>query len=611
MSREADQEQRVPDASPGQPAEIAPPGRFSLLPASPSGQLFETLHRYHLSQYRRWVLVGLIVSLFGYSASVISFTVNDSWHAALVAGDPFVVVALLVSLACLHRGRPRLAAGLALAATFIDTHGSLFLLRMPTLATVGLVMPSFVLSTGLLFGGRVALWAAGVLLVSIPTTIWSASLLHINPGLADPEVRHFVVVVEAVVIAVTGILMAFLNTFAEILEQHHAGEERRRRLQAELQHAQKLEALGLLAGGVAHDFNNLLAAIGGYGSLLGRSSDPRARELGTQIVSAQQRGATLTKQLLAFARKDIPKPRPIDLARTLAGLTELLKRAVGSQTQLHIEAEPDCTIVADPGRIEQIAFNLAVNARDAMPEGGRVWIRCMKSADQVTFEVEDEGMGMDEATRLRIFEPFFSTKGRNGTGLGLSTVHGIVADSGGSIHVVTSVGQGTRFVIRWPRTALVPAADSERTVELRGEGRTVLLVEDNDGARLYVEELLADRGFRVLVAPSAEEALSIAAGATSPPALVLSDVILPGLTGPDLVARLRARWPLVPCLFVSGYVGDLALGPGFDPTHDLVPKPFTPNELLAHLARKLGDSPASGPPVDEATETAARDSTSP
>jgi signal transduction histidine kinase/ActR/RegA family two-component response regulator len=586
------------------PAAIAPPGRFSLWHASPAGPSFETLHRYHLSQYRRWVLVGLVASLFGYSASVVSFTVNDSWHAALVAGDPFVVLALLVSLAALLRGYPRLAAGLALGATFIDTHGSLFLLRMPTLATVGLVMPCFVLSTGLLFGGRIALWAAGVLLVSIPTTVWSASLVGNNPGLSDPAVRHFVVVVEAVVISVTALLMAFLYTFAEILEQHQAGEEQRRGLQAELQHAQKLEALGLLAGGVAHDFNNLLAAIGGYGSLLERSSDPKARDLGMQIVSAQQRGATLTRQLLAFARKDIPKPRPIDLARTLAGLTELLKRAVGPHTHLHIEAEPGCTIVADPGRIEQVAFNLAVNARDAMPEGGHAWIRCTKLEDLVTFEVEDEGVGMDDATRLRIFEPFFSTKGRNGTGLGLSTVHGIVAESGGSIHAISRVGEGARFVIRWPRTALVPEVDSERPVELRGDGRTVLLVEDNDGARVYVERLLTDCSFRVLVARSTEEALSITAGATSPPALVLSDVILPGLTGPDLVARLRARWPSVPCLFVSGYVGDIALGPGFDPTHDLVPKPFTSNELLAHVARKLGDPVTSSAPVVAAGETA-------
>jgi two-component system, cell cycle sensor histidine kinase and response regulator CckA len=552
------------------------------------GPSLETLRLHHLSKYRRWVWVGVLVSLLGYSASSLSFLVQRSWSDALATGDPFVVLADLAALLSLLRGHPRAAAGVALAAAFIDAHYSLVVLRMPTLGNVGFILPGFVLTAGLFFGGRVATWAGVLLMVSAPATLWVASLFGAGAGLGDRAVRHFLVVLEVVLFATTAMLLAFLRTFAEILEQHRVSEERRRELQAELQHAQKLEALGLLAGGVAHDFNNVLAAMAGYGALLDRSSDPRARELGAEIVATQERGAKLTKQLLAFARKDIPRPRPMDLAVMLAGVTALLKRAVGERTRLHVEAEPDCVIVADTGRIEQVVFNLAVNARDAMPEGGAMWIRCSKSDDRVTLEVEDEGVGIDEETQLRVFEPFFTTKGRHkGTGLGLSTVHGIVADSGGNIRIASRVGQGTRFIVQWPRTSLVPEPDSERTVELDGAGRTVLLVEDNDGARAYMERLLLDRGFQVMATRSAEAALSQVADVASPPDLVLSDVILPGQTGPELVARLKKRWPDIPCLFVSGYIGDIALGAGFDEVGDLVPKPFTSNTLLKHVARKL------------------------
>jgi signal transduction histidine kinase/CheY-like chemotaxis protein len=550
----------------------------------------EDLRRDHPRRYRRWVLVGALASLLGYGASSLSFTVRLSFGAALATGDPFVVLADLVALLLLVRGHPRLAAGLVLGAAFIDAHFSLLVLPMPTLANIGLVVPAFVLATGLLFGGRVAFLAAGTLSVSIPTTLWVASFWGPGTGLHDDAVVHFLIVLEVALLGTTALLWAFLRSFAEILEEHRVSEARNRDLAAHLQHAQKLEALGLLAGGVAHDFNNLLTAVGGYGALLERSKDPLARDLGAQILAAQQHGATLTKQLLAFARKDIPQPRPMDLSRTLGNLTALLQRAVGEAVRLQLEAEPDCVIVADPGRIEQVMFNLSVNARDAMPNGGRLWIRCTRTDGDVVLEVEDEGVGMDEATRARVFEPFFTTKGRHqGTGLGLSTVHGIVTDSGGTIDLLSRPGRGTRFVLQWPRAALAPEEEDGPPVELDGRGYTVLLVEDNAGARAYVERLLLDRGFTVIPAGSAEEALSrVAAEDASAPDLLVCDVILPGLTGPELARRLRQRWAMLPCLFVSGYLGDIPLGDGFDVTRDLVLKPFTQAELLGHIARKVG-----------------------
>ena len=241
-----------------------------------------------------------------------------------------------------------------------------------------------------------------------------------------------------------------------------------------------------------------------------------------------------------------------------------------------------------PGRIEQVVLNLVVNARDAMPGGGRLWVRCAGQGSRVRLEVEDEGVGMDEATKARVFEPFFTTKGRNhGTGLGLSTVHGIVVDSGGSIEIETELGHGTRFSVLWPRAALVAEREHVAPVELAGAGRSVLLVEDNAGARVFIQRLLRDCGFRVESAANAEKALALAAEHGTAPDLVLSDVVMPGLTGPQLVARLKQRWPALRALFISGYLGDVALGEGFDPATDLVPKPFSAGELLDRIAHKL------------------------
>jgi signal transduction histidine kinase len=398
----------------------------------PSGLSLEVLRRDHPERYRRWVMIGAIASLLGYSASCIVFTVQQSWSAALASGDPYVVMADVVALGLLFGGRARLAALLILCAAFVDVHFSLLVLRMPTLVHLGMVVPAFVLTAGLLFGGHVAVAAGALLALSVPATLWLAALRRPGMGLDDRAVVHFLVVLEVVLLATTALVAALLRTAADVLEQHAQSEARSRVLQTQLQHAQKLEALGLLAGGVAHDFNNLLTAIGGYASLVERAGDAHVRQLAGEIQAAQRRGAALTRQLLAFARKDTAQPRPIDLSRSLSDLTALLRRAVGDDVQIHLEAEPGCTIVADPGHIEQAMLNLALNARDAMPEGGRLWIRCSVERGYVRLEVEDEGVGMDEAVQARIFEPFFTTKSRDrGTGLGLSTVHGIVIDSGG------------------------------------------------------------------------------------------------------------------------------------------------------------------------------------
>jgi signal transduction histidine kinase len=557
--------------------------------SSPFDLSLEALRRDHPDEYRRWVLVGILVSLFGYAASSVWLASNHGYVHLMRVSDPYQVVADLVALGLLVRGRPRAAGVIPIVGVLFDLHHSLLTLSWPLLGSAGLIAPAFLLATGLLFGGRAAFAATGGLMISVPLTLWLAQVTGLGPGLDIPGVGHFLLALEAVIVATMALLAAFLRSFAQVLHQSQESEQRARDLQARLQHAQKLEALGLLAGGVAHDFNNLLTAVGGYGALLSSSTDARAREFGGEIVTVQQRGASLVRQLLAFARKDLTQPVPMDLASTLQDAVGLLKRLVGGRVRIDVAAQAGCAIVADPGRVEQVIINLAINARDAMPDGGTLTLRCAASEHEVKLEVEDTGVGMDESVKARVFEPFFTTKPRHqGTGLGLSTVHGIVTEARGSIEIESEPGRGTRFVVRFPKSPLVLEAEraaSEQTT-LEGRNRRIVLVEDHDGARNYVRQLLEDHGFDVAAACDGAEALHLAEH-TYAPALVLTDVLMPGMTGPELIVRLQARWPGVPCLFMSGFLGDIALGPGFDPRNDLLAKPFTAGELLDRIARKL------------------------
>jgi two-component system cell cycle sensor histidine kinase/response regulator CckA len=308
----------------------------------------------------------------------------------------------------------------------------------------------------LLLGGRIALIATAVTAMTVPVAMRLSEPLHGSTTLFDPLL---LVTVEGSLLATGVLLAAFLHSFARILFERHASEERARALQSQLQQAQKLEAIGLLAGGVAHDFNNLLTAIGGFGSLVALSQDPKMREFGGEIVSAQQRGALLVRQLMTFARRESVELRPIDIARLLSEMTALLERLVGEKVSLRLEANGPCPVLADPGQFEQIVLNLAANARDAMPNGGTLRLSCEADAARVTLRVEDSGAGMTPEIQARMFEPFFTTKDRaKGTGLGLSIVHGIVSDAGGTIEVDSAPNRGTCFTLRWPRSAM-PKAD--------------------------------------------------------------------------------------------------------------------------------------------------------
>jgi PAS domain S-box-containing protein len=368
-----------------------------------------------------------------------------------------------------------------------------------------------------------------------------------------------------------------------------------------LRFAQKMEAVGRLAGGVAHDFNNLLSVIESYSELAleaVRPGDPLRDDL-LEIRTAGRRAEGLTRQLLAFSRKQILKPQVLDLDALVLGMERMLGRVLGEDVELRVTLAGTLPpIQADPGQLEQVILNLAINARDAMPEGGVLSIattrvdrsvnparaRAVAEGGWVRLTVADTGQGMDEATRLQIFEPFFTTKSPGkGTGLGLATVYGIVQQSGGSIAVHSEPNVGTAFDIELPAvsTPLMAGDDSEPSaLPKRGE-ETVLVVEDEPTVRNLVQRILTTAGYRVLLAANAGEALLLFEQHSSPIELVLTDVVMPGMNGKELVERLGRMRPGLKAMFMSGYA-DEALGErgALDPSVKLLDKPFTAGALL-------------------------------
>jgi PAS domain S-box-containing protein len=374
----------------------------------------------------------------------------------------------------------------------------------------------------------------------------------------------------------------------------------RTQLEQELRQAQKMEGIGQLAGGIAHDFNNLLTVIQGNSDLALSELDPSSASYADigEIKRAAVSAAALTRQLLAFSRRQVLLPRPIELRAVPFAIESMLSRLIGDNIELVMELDSECGyVLADPGQIEQVIVNLAVNARDAMPDGGRITIRTQtvphheKSPDWVdgsakgvceSLTVTDTGTGMDKATRERIFEPFFTTKaiGR-GTGLGLSTVHGIVKQSGGEMHLSSTPGVGSAFTIFFPQvtTADVVASDSLSTRSVAGS-ETILVVEDQPSLRDLVRKVLQQKGYSVIDARDGDEGVRFAMASTNPIHLVITDVVMPGLNARVMVDRIRNRWPAVRVLFMSGYHDDdVMLGKLANAEVELLQKPFLPYEL--------------------------------
>jgi two-component system cell cycle sensor histidine kinase/response regulator CckA len=386
-------------------------------------------------------------------------------------------------------------------------------------------------------------------------------------------------------------------------------------LEEQLAHAQRMEGIGRLAGGVAHDFNNLLTVILSN-ARFAEDEIPQGsplRELVAPIREAAQRGTALTRQLLAFARKQVVSPVILDLNGVVRGVGRLLQRLLGETVTIGVRLAPDLWRVRiDPGQLEQVLVNLAVNARDAMPGGGRLSISTANTAldgaearafglapgEYVRLDVSDTGHGMDEATLRRAFEPFFTTKGERGTGLGLATCLGIVEQAGGSIRAESAPGKGASFHVVLPRHApeAAPAAREPEATAPRAGPATVLLVEDDESVRRAAVQSLRRAGYGVLSAASGPEALRVAADHAGPIDLLLSDVVLPGMSGRELAERLRALRPEVRVLFTSGYAEDEVLRTAAaDGSVPILPKPYVPEELVRWVSGIVGAPPAAGP----------------
>jgi signal transduction histidine kinase/DNA-binding LacI/PurR family transcriptional regulator/ActR/RegA family two-component response regulator len=398
---------------------------------------------------------------------------------------------------------------------------------------------------------------------------------------------------------------------AQILERERA-EEIQANLEAQLRQAQKMDAIGQLAGGIAHDFNNLLVVISGYSDLLLSAldaGDEISKQDVEQIQHAGERAATLTRQLLAFSRQQVLQPRVLSLNDVVTNLELMLRRLIGEDIQLATLLAPNLApVTADPGQIEQMIVNLAVNARDAMPHGGQLTIETanleldqeyarhnvgVQAGPYVLLRVSDTGLGMDAATQARIFEPFFTTKPQGkGTGLGLATVFGIVQQSGGHIAVASVPNQGTTFTIYLPQSARA-VEDNEPELALPRSAvtgsETILVVEDDPGVRGATCRFLKERGYLVLEASDGLEALRLCQQHKGPIHLVITDVVMPHMSGGEFVERLASVRPELPVLYVSGYTDSTIIRHGIsEASISLLQKPFTADDL-ARKVRELLD----------------------
>ena len=420
------------------------------------------------------------------------------------------------------------------------------------------------------------------------------------------EIRSFPLLDPA-----TGKVGGVIEYIRDITQQKQA-EEALRLSEENLRQSQKMEAVGRLAGGVAHDFNNILTAIIGYSELLQGKfelGDPRLNDL-EEIRQAAERAASLTRQLLAFSRKQIFAPKVLNLNNLILNLDKMLRRLLSEDIKLvTIPGENLGEVMADPGQIEQVILNLAVNARDAMPRGGVITIETqnvfldaayaqkyveVQPGDYVMLAVSDTGSGLDEASRARIFEPFFTTKKLGqGTGLGLSTVHGIIKQSGGHITVYSEVGQGATFKVYLPRlrqpVQAEAAAPASYTLDRGTE--TILLVEDEDMVRQVARRILEMHGYTVLEAASGPDALLVSQKTPGSIHLMLTDVVMPGMSGGETAERLQAQRPELKVLFMSGHTENSIVHHGvLDPGVAFIQKPFR-SERLVHQVRQMLDQP--------------------
>jgi two-component system cell cycle sensor histidine kinase/response regulator CckA len=428
---------------------------------------------------------------------------------------------------------------------------------------------------------------------------------------------------ELELITATGRRISVRTTGAATIEQGRTVKiggafqdiTQRKLLEDQLRQAQRLEAVGQLAGGIAHDFNNLLTAIRGYAELVRRNlptGDEKNRADIDQVIGAADRAGGLIRQLLAFSRRQVLQPQVLDPAQVVDGLTPLLRRLLGEHVELTTPVAPDLGhIKVDPSQLEQVVVNLAVNAADAMPDGGKLTIELSNvelnaayvaahveavPGPYVLLAVSDTGTGMDAETRARAFEPFFTTKEvGKGTGMGLATVYGIVKQSGGSLYVYSEPGHGTTFRIYLPRVAQEPSGAVPEALATRPSSsgtEIILLVEDEPAVRSFARRTLEEQGYTVLEAAGGAEALAIAASHAGPIALLLTDVVMPGLQGHQLAEQLTTARPELRVLYISGFTENSVIHHGV-PDHGVafLAKPFGADALAGAVRAALDRQP--------------------
>jgi two-component system, cell cycle sensor histidine kinase and response regulator CckA len=369
-----------------------------------------------------------------------------------------------------------------------------------------------------------------------------------------------------------------------------------------------MEAVGRLAGGVAHDFNNLLGIVTACSELLRSHVDADGAELIDNIREAAKRGSSLTRQLLSFSRRQSVQTQVLDLNERLREIYKLFRPLMSDDVEISLLSHSQTAVIeADPGYLDQIVIHLALNARDAMPHGGKLIVETgvhdfdeafarehpsMGAGRYVLLAISDNGVGMDEATRLRIFEPFFTTKEiGKGTGLGLATVYGMVKQSGGHVWVYSEVGRGTTFKIYLPSAEKKlgdAVAEQEDVLPRRCEGITVLLAEDEALMRRLTRRMLEQRGYNVLEAEDGNAALNLITSSSTAIDLTLTDVVMKRMTGPELVLRLLDSYPQMKVVYMSGYTGELMTHQGLNDSIRLLEKPFTTATLLKTLDAVLG-----------------------
>lgn len=445
----------------------------------------------------------------------------------------------------------------------------------------------------------------------VPSSITEGALEGMSVWRGESVHRHkdgHPLIVEATVRRLndaSGESCGYLAVIRDISERRRA-EEALWQKEEELRQSQKMEAVGKLAGGVAHDFNNLLTAIGGYSEMMLMSLGPKdpLRSDVEEIKRASRRAADLTRQLLAFSRKQVLQPQVLDLNAVVLGMDKMLRRLIGADVELVTVLEPGlASVKADRSQIEQVILNLAVNARDAMTRGGKLTLKTSNIeagtpgipagvSNAVMLAVSDTGCGMDAETQAQIFEPFFTTKQQGkGTGLGLSTVYGVIEQSGGRILVESELLQGSTFRIYLPRADVQqPAAADHGQMELPVGTETVLLVEDESVVRNLVHQVLKRSGYEVLEAQHGAEALRIVLQHPGPIHLLLTDLVMPLMGGRDLAKRLLGMRKNIKVLYMSGYTDDSAIRQGdLEPGIDFIQKPFTPDSL-SRKVRSVLDS---------------------